>query len=171
MPKVVEIDDRNLRKSMRNMEAFLRRPATVYGRAARHMRDYVRQTITMQGRKRLYVPLSQWTRDRTGRRKALIHLRPFIKAKWDNIKGEVYFEQKSSGWHIDQHHTGYTSPAVLNKRMVVPRHGGGIFAVFSNRKASKTPAREVWPNQAELTKEMVPIFKTWVDDIARRQWR
>ena len=170
MPAIT-IDTSNLKASIRRAQSKFRAPASVYGKSARHMRDYVRETISMQGRKRSYVPLSTWTKRRTGRRKALITLRQNIMARWDNSRGQVFFEQRDVGWHIDQHHTGYTSPAVLNKRMVVPKHGGGILAVFSNRKAAKTPAREVWPTQAEVNKEVTPIFNAWVSDIMRKSWR
>ncbi len=171
MPPFVEIDSRNLRASLRRMEQSLRRPQVVYGRASRHMRDYVRRTITLQGRKRTYVRLSHWTRGRTNRRKALITLRPFIKARHSSAAGEVYFLQRDNNWHIDQHHTGFTSPAVVNKRMVIPRAGGGILAAFMSRKASKIPAREVWPNATEVRREVTRMFATWVDGVARKTWR
>lgn len=170
MVSTVFIRDRNLRRAMRAMEAGLRNPAPVYGRAARHMRDYVRHTITLQGRRKSYTALSAWTRAKTGRRKALITLRPRIKARWDKSKGEVYFAPASSSWHIDQHHTGFTSPAVTNKRMVVPLKAGGV-RVFWSRKASKIPAREVWPTRREVEREVTPFFASWVDKLARSRWR
>lgn len=170
MAPFVEIDDRNLKASLRRMERELKNPGKVYGQAARHMRDYVRQTITMQGRKRPYAPLSKWTKAKTGRRKALIPLRKYIKARWDGTSGQVYFQQRSSAWHIDMHHTGFTSPAVIGRKMVVPGKGGNIFAVFMSRKASVIPAREVWPEQEEVEKEVNKMFSTWVDDVARRTW-
>jgi len=172
MPSGIHIDSSRLRASLRRMEKDLKRPATVYGRASRHMRDYVRETITMQGRKRSYAPLSHWTRERDNRRKALITLRPFIKASHDARAGVVFFQQKSSAWHIDQHHTGFVSPAVTGKkRMVVPKAGGGVLAAFTKRKASKIPGREVWPTQAEVNKEVTGMFSTWVDGLARKNWR
>jgi len=166
----IHIQDRNLRRAMRAMEAGLRNPAPVYGRAARHMRDYVRNTITLQGRANPYPRLSQWTRDRTGRRKALITLRPRIKARWDRTQGEVYFDPISAQWNITQHHTGFTSPAVVNKRMAVPLKSGGV-RIFWSRKPSKIPARKVWPSRQELEREVVPFFSSWVDRMARSRWR
>lgn len=171
MPPFIEIDSSRLRASLSRMERSLKRPQVVYGRAARHMREYVRRTITLQGRKRNYIRLSHWTRGRTGRRKALITLRPYIKSRYDSTSGQVYFQQRDASWHIDQHHTGFTSPAVVNKRMVIPKAGGGILAAFMNRKASKIPAREVWPTKAEVTKEVTRMFATWVDGVARKTWR
>lgn len=167
----IEIDDRRLRASMRKVLRELKRKSPVYGKAAKHMRDYVRATITMQGRKRKYAPLGKWQSAKTGRRKALITLRPNIKSRYDNTKGEVYYNQTQSGWHIDMHHTGFTSPAVVGKRMVVPSRGGGVLAAFHNRKASKIPAREVWPTQAEVNKEVGIIFKDWVEKNVRTNWR
>lgn len=171
MPPFVEIDSRRLRASLRRMERQLKRPQVVYGRASRHMRDYVRRTITLQGRKRNYIPLSQWTRARTGRVKALITLRSNIRSRFSSAAGEVYFQQRSPHWHIDQHHTGFISPAVINKRMIVPKSGGGILAVFTKRKASKIPAREVWPTKSEVTREVTRMFATWVQGVARKSWR
>lgn len=172
MPRpFVEIDLTDLRASMGRMERNLKNHTVFYGRASRHMRDYVRNTITMQGRTKNYATLSQWTRRKTGRRKALITLRRNIRARHDRVAGEVFFQQRDSSWHIDQHHTGFTSPAVVNKRMVVPNQAGGILAVFSNRKASKIPARQVWPSFAETRKEVTRIYSIWLDSIARKSWR
>lgn len=171
MPPFVEIDAGDLRDSMRRMEAELRRPAPVYGKAARLVRDYVRQTITLQGRKTKYFQLSKWTKARTNRRKALITLRPLIKAAWDSIGGYVYFQQTDKKWHVDDHHTGFTSKAVTGKRMVVPRKGGGIVAVFMNRKEVKVPSREVWPTQGEVDATVTPVFTQWTEANARRNWR
>lgn len=174
MPSGIHIDTSRLKASLRRMERDLKRPATVYGRAARHMRDYVRETITMQGRKRKYTPLSHWTRARTGRRKALITMRPFIKASWDAKAGVVYFDQTDKAWHLDQHHTGFISPPVDlggRKRMVVPKASGGVLAAFTKRKASKIPGREIWPTQKEVNAEVTGMFATWVDGLARKNWR
>lgn len=168
---VVTIDTRHLRASVGRMVGELRRPATAYGKAARHMRDYVRQTITLQGRKRPYKSLSHWTKARTGRRKALITLRKEIKAGWSNTQGIVYFNRVSPEWHIDMHHTGFTSPPVMHKRMVVPMAAGGVYAAFFHRKASKVPAREVWPTKKEVIQEVTPLFHQWVEGLARKSWR
>ena len=167
----VQIDSRKLRSSLKRLETDLKRPASMYGQASRHMRDYVRGTIKAQGRKRSYAPLSRWTKGRTGRRKALITLVNRFKAKWDNRRGEVYFDPVSTAWNITQHHQGFTSPAVDGKRMVVPKAGGGRLAVFTRRKASKVPAREIWPTAAELIREVQPIVAKWVEKSARKNWR
>lgn len=167
----IEIDSRSLRASLRRMERELKRPSKLYANLGRYWRDYVRQTIAQGGRKRPYAPLSKWTRRRTGRRKPLITLRKQIRARWDGSAAEIYFAQVSSAWHIDQHHTGYTSPAVVNKRMVIRSKSGGVVAAFFSRKAAVTPAREVWPTKSEVTAGTVPVFKKFVDTAARKNWR
>lgn len=167
----VFVDDRALRGSLRRMRKEIGNLRPVYRRASAHMRDYVRRTITMQGRKKPYKQISWWTKQRTGRRKALITLRPRIKNAWNSTEGVVYFDPISSAWHIDQHHTGYISKAVSSKRMVVPNNGGGIVAAFSKRKASKIPAREIWPTKAEVARELRPIIQNWIFKGARKAWR
>ena len=167
----VQVDDRALRGSLRRLKAHLGKLRPVYAQASRHMRDYVRKTITLQGRLKPYQQLSWWTRSKTGRRKALITLRPRIKAAWNNTEGVVYFDPVSTAWHIDQHHTGYISKAISGKRMVVPKSGGGVLAVFTSRKESKVPAREIWPSQRAAAREIQPILKKWLDTGARKSWR
>lgn len=177
MPEII-VHSEKLDKAILDFGSALGRTTVPNGRAARTLRDYVRQTITMQGRKRPYAPLSKWTKARTNRRKALITLRPRIKASWDDSKGVVYFDAPSSDWHIDMHHRGYRIPAISGKLMVVPaakffgnRPAGGTFAAFKSRKASKVPAREIWPNKAEVKKVIEPIYKDWVQNQAEKNWR
>lgn len=68
-------------------------------------RDMTRKNITTQG-KGTWAPLSKWTRAQTGRRKALITLRPFIvakKATTRGLKASVVF-RSPGGFTLTQHH-------------------------------------------------------------------
>jgi hypothetical protein len=134
------------------------------------MRLYVQRTITLQGRGKKYQPLAQITSLRTGRRKALLSLRKQIKSNFTSKNANVFFTPISDKWNDLSHHFGFTSPPVVNKRMVIPLRGGGsIF--LKNRKASVIPAREIWPSNKEVTTEVKPIFDRFIRNTMRRNWR
>ena len=159
----VVYDDREVREVLDRLDAELRDQRRLYREAATLVRDYMRQTITLQGRQVKWARLSKWTRARTGRVKALLPLRPMIKAKWDNHSGTVYFEPKGN-YTLEQHDKGYIIPAVKGKRMVIPSKNGGIFAIIMSRKRSFVPARPIIPSQIEGGK----IIHKAVVDYARR---
>lgn len=138
------------------------------------LRDYVRQTITMQGRKRPYAPLAQMTKMRTGRRKALVGLRTQIKYRSDANSAEVYFEQRDPQWHIDMHHRGFRSgPVQLQGKdvMAVPQHGSDDPLYFKRRKEARIPAREVWPVQKEVRDIVSRMVTNWINSGIKSSWR
>jgi len=157
----VTIDARKLNRSMNRVLSHLRNPQVFYREAAIHMREYVRGTIRIQGRKRKYASLAPMTRQKTGRRKALITLTSRIKSGATRDKGIVYFDPISSRWHIDDHHKGFTTGPVAGKKMSFSTRSGKI--AFTARKTIRVPAREVWPTKAEVELELRPIAKKWVD--------
>lgn len=168
----VIIDTRRLDASIRKMNGMLRGGlGPAYSEIGRTMRNYVRATITSQGRKRPYAPLSWWTKQRTGRRKALITLKKRIKHKSSSKSAKVFFNAGGLNFTITQHHKGFTSPAVSNKLMVIPNPSGTVFKAFKSRKASKIPAREVWPTDRETKRIASRIFKNFFDGKARVLWR
>ena len=170
MPSFVQVEDRDLRRSIKRVVDVLKRPSKVYRRAAIHMRDYCRTTISLQGRVQKWQPLSDWTKKKAGKRKALLAIRALIKAKADNKAGIVYITRSSTKWHPDQHHLGFTSPPVTNKRMVIKNSNGGIIKFLRSRGASRIPARPYWPQRSEVEREIAPIFKDWMDSVARLKW-
>lgn len=163
------IDTRKLRAALDVIDSEFgpRGARSLMSRVARHFRDRVRSRITSQGNGS-WAPLSNWTRARTGRRKALITLRNRIKAKWDSESAQVYFDSPSSEWDISDHHQGFTSPAVKGKRMAwrltnpaAIRWRGSKVSITS-RKASRIPARDVWSSDAKVKREV----NTILDDFA-----
>lgn len=163
MPVIV--DDWQLRRTIRILKAGIRDQRSLYASASRQMRDYIRQTITMQGRGGSWTGLSRWTRRRTGRQKALITLRVQVKARWGNDFGEVIFVNPSSGWDMLQHDRGFTSPAVQRKLMVIPSRDSGILAAFKSRKASKVPARQFIPKGREAQVQIEQSINSWLRNI------
>ena len=101
----------------------------------------------------------------------MLWARPLIRSKGDSKSGIVYEAPTGGNYTVSQFHEGFTSPAVQNKRMVVPAKGGGILAVFSNRKKSVTPAREIWPSGGVVLKQTRPLFNKWVKKGLRTKWR
>jgi len=160
-------DDKAVRRLVRKFKEEISNPRQVYADLARTARDYVRETITLQGRNTPWPGLSQWTKSRTGRRKALIAIRPLIKAKWSNSSAEVYFDAPSTEWNLDQHNTGFSVRGVQHKRMVVPSKSGGILAVFTKRKPVKVPRRRVYPTQREMESMVSVTLKEWAERLDR----
>jgi hypothetical protein len=127
---------------------------------------YTRETINMQGRT-AWKPLAESTKKSTGRSKALTPLIPFIKYRVNNRSGvTVYFSKRPTGWNLSMHERGFTSRAVKGVFMKAPNLGK-----FMSRKASKIPARRVWPT-ATVTRAIVSdLSRDWLHSVARRSWK
>lgn len=165
----VFINTKRLDRSIKGMRVTLRKGP--YRKVGFLLRNYVRKTITMQGRKRPYKPLSWWTKKRTGRNKALITLRNRIKFFSDRNSASIYFDGQGLDFSITNHHFGFTSPAVSGKRMVVPNPSGGILAAFSSRRKSVIPPREVWPQFREVRRLVRREFRNFYSKEAKVKWR
>lgn len=169
----VTYDSRNFERAVKRLTGELSRLRRPYGQSSRVARDYVRQTITRQGRNRPYAKLSSWTKFKTNRHKALLSLRPRIKARWDHRSAEVYFDTGGVNYTATQHHRGYTTPGqkAKGKKVFVVTSRSGQKRFFRSFKKAKTPAREIWPTQRELRKVVNPVFSKWVKNSARKTWR
>jgi hypothetical protein len=134
------------------------------------LREYVRETITRGGRRRTYAPLSWWTRQRTGRTRPLLPLRPGIKYTADSTTVTVFYDgDRVNPWDTWMHHGGYTIPA-RSGRMYVPfRRGGGAF--FTRARAAAVPAREIWPTQREVRDEVRAMVTRWINEGVTAAWR
>lgn len=133
------------------------------------LRDYVRETVQMGGRKRPHAPLSWWTRQRTGRRKPLKGLERHFHYRSTSADAEVFFARPTYGWTIDMHHTGYKIPARQGFMAMPLASGGYIF--MRNARASRVPAREIWPVQKEVRDLVSKIVTDWIDNGVKRSWR
>lgn len=167
---MITIDDKSFRASAKRLRDTISNLRPVYRRTAAHMRDYVRQTITSQGRSKPYQPLAPTTVLKTGRRKALLELRPRIKSSYSSQNAIVFFEKMSPHWDDLSHHFGFRSKAVVNKRMILPNRKGKTIH-FTSRKESVIPAREIWPNDREIKSEIVPLFNKFIKEAIRKNWR
>lgn len=129
------------------------------------MREYIEQTIEMGGRKRPYLPLSEWTQYRTGRVKPLITLADRFHVQSNRRTAIVYFVPPTGKkFDIWRHHRGYTTPAVTGKLMVV----GERF--FKSKKKGKAPAREIFPTQAEASVVIARQVRAWINEGIRDTW-
>lgn len=163
--RVVVVDDRNLKRAFRTIEKSLQGNGRrkLFARIARKLRDLTRRRITTQG-DGSWKPLSRWTKERTGRRKALLPLRKNIKAKWNNNEATVVFERTSPDWDATTHHQGATSPAVKGKRMTFLL-ANGKRRTFFNRKASVIPARRIWLSQKMTRIQVNRILRDYTKEI------
>jgi len=129
---------------------------------------FTRTTISMQGRNAPWKPLAASTKKSTGRTKALITLIPFIRYRVNNRFGvTVYFSKRPTGWSLDMHERGFTSRAVP-KGVIMRAKGLGL---FSGRKASKIPARRVWPTVVQSNAIIRDVSTDWIRQVVRTSWR
>lgn len=126
------------------------------------LRDAVRRRFTTQG-DGSWPGLSEWTKARTGRRKALIGLRHRIHSRvTDDNTVEVFFDPPTNDWNIGMHNRGFRSRAVENERMVIPLRAPAIIGasgsrlIIKSRRMSIIPARRIWLSPAE-TRRIVEL--------------
>lgn len=161
---VVSVYDEGFKRKLKKMRNALNSTRPVYVEIGGAIRDYIRQTISFQGRGRQWAPLSQWTKARTGRRKALITLGKYFGYDATDKRVHVrFYEPPDANYGILMFHEGFVSRAVSGSRMVVPSYRGGVLATFNNRKPSKIPARKIWPTQKETTEIVRPIMEKWLN--------
>lgn len=151
-------------KSMANRRAL-------HTKLARRMRNYIHETIRMQGRHSKWKGLSEWTKFRTGKRKALLGLIPYIQDRATSRSASVVFANPPGRWNLKMHHTGYRSKAVKNKFMAVPGARGAKSRMFKARKATRTPSRKFIPTRGEINKVSLPTVQAWVKKETNRTWR
>lgn len=173
----IEATKRGLRFISDALDGKNPRRATLLKRIGAALRDRARGNISDQSYEgQSWRPLSDWTRAKTGRFKALITEREKIKYDVDaqGLTLRVFHEQTDPNWTLTQHHKGFTSPAVTGKLMAFPLVRpnlvgiGSKLAIFQSRKATKTPARPVWPSPAMIKKLVGPLIDLWMKENAKR---
>lgn len=160
----VRIDDAQLKRALRALKSELTNTRPINERVARAMRDYVKDTIRMGGRNRAHAPLAPMTIARTGRTKPLVGVEKGIRASATKDEAVVYHTNPK--YTATQHHRGYTTPAI-NKSVLMK--SGDQF--FRGKKASRVPAREIWPNIHETYRVVKGLFSDWIKSGAFRAWR
>jgi phage gpG-like protein len=140
----------------------------------RKFRDHARRNITTQGGGK-WKPLSKWTRARTGRRKALVTLRPRIKFRATADQAVLFFERRDPHWTLSDHHRGFRSPPVRGKLMKVPLRNPGLLGLrgkdhieFTSRKESVIPARPIWPVGRQAKRIIKMELKRYRSKVERR---
>jgi phage gpG-like protein len=170
MVSSVTVDFAPIQGAIRRLSRYIYDDARLMDNIGRVLRDYVRQTIASSGRKRPYAPLSWWTTQRTGRRKPLSTIPRRISYSADKTTATVFYRGDQTNWSINAHHTGYKIPARKNVLMAVPlARGGAIF--FHNARATRVPAREIWPTQKEVATVVSHMVNNWIKEGVRKTWR
>jgi hypothetical protein len=159
----VDFQDEQVQRSLRRYRDQIASSPSLMRSLSFQLRDYVRETMKMQGRKRPWAPLSQMTMLRTGRRKPLTPLVSAIKSSYTPTSVQVYFENpKNQDWTIEQHHKGYTIPAKVGRQGFYAARGGAPH-FFMYRKSAKVPAREIIPTRAEINKVISGTVTNWIN--------
>jgi hypothetical protein len=166
MPVSIDIDDEQVQRSLRRYRENLMESASLMRRLSFNLRDYVRETMQMQGRKRPWAPLAQFTMLRTGRRKPLTTLVRHIKSEYTPTTLRVFFENpKGEDWTIEQHHKGFIIPPRVGRQgFYTARAHTPMF--FMTSRGAKVPAREIIPTRREVDSVISAAVTDWVN--ARR---
>jgi hypothetical protein len=108
---------------------------------------------------------------RTGRSRPLITLTKQFNYVSDNNTVVVYFvTPPGKNFSIWQHHFGFKTPARLGRPVMVIPTSGGQQIFISRARASIVPARPVWPNKQEATREVNAFIRDWIRQ-GTSQWR
>lgn len=133
-----------------------------------------------------WAPASKWLRAKTGQSKVLLGAEKYIRAQI--TKNALKIIGKSGKWTLTQHHTGFENalrdpseevdehgrvvikikdPRVLNLYVEMRRKRDGsatprasVFA-FAPKRAGRTPARQIWPTEAQANAISEPIASRW----------
>lgn len=164
----ISINYDDVRLSIARLNASMRDRKSLMDRIADALQAYTQDTIKTQGRG-TWEPLAKSTRAATGRSKALTPLIPFIRGRSSTDTATVYFSKRPRGWSLEQHQTGYTSPAVKGPKMKVKAKNGKPWH-FSSRKESVVPARQVFPTPGKAQQIAMPLVYKWTEEVVKRSW-
>lgn len=168
----LEVDGRSVALAIDDLQRFMDNKSELYRVIGRSLRDYVRQTITIQGRGTPWLPLAKSTTEKTGRRKVFITLRNDIQFKSTQNEVVVDLVRPQIGWNIKQHAKGYTIPArkpVNGKTMKWNTTAGAVFA--RSAKAARVPARSLFPSAKDAAAIVTPIVNHWLKEHINKTWR
>jgi hypothetical protein len=162
----VNVDMKNFNHAVNGLKASMRSRKVLLDEIGKGLMLYTKETITTQGRGS-WAPLAKSTKLATGRRKALLPIRDQIRFRSNLSAGTatVYFSGRPTGWSIQMHEEGFTSPAV--KGPVMAASGLGV---FNSRSESVIPPRRIFPTREESLKISGPIVDRWVERIIRMNW-
>ena len=166
MPLSISIDDAVVQKYLDRYKIQMTQSARMMQKATGDLRDYIRETMQMQGRKRPWVPLSRFTMMRTGRRKPLSTLVKQVKSRYTATSGEVYFDNpKNESWTLWEHHKGFSIPPSVGRQgFYAARTKKPVF--FMSRQGARVPAREIIPTTREVNQVVGAAVREWLQ--ARR---
>jgi len=161
----VDIDDEQVVRSLRRYRRTVTESTGLMRSLSFALRNYVRETMSMGGRKRPYEPLAPLTRFRTGRRKPFSTIIKSVKSRYTSNTVEVYFdsvEAQAENWDLEMHHKGFTIPA-RKKLMVIRPARGGDPIFFRTARRTRVPAREIIPTQREINSVISKEITTWIE--------
>lgn len=120
---------------------------------------------------RPWKPLTPWTIQTSKSRKPLQGLERLIRYEANSYRATIYGAPTGGGWDIDQHHSGYYTPAryAHGKAMMVKVGRTKLF--FRTAKEFVVEARPFWPTDGQVKEIATDAVADWVAQGARRIWR
>jgi len=165
---LIKFEDRAIQAALGAIELSIKNREILMNKAGMTIRDYVRETIQMQGRTKPYAPLAKSTRQTTGRRLVFTTIRPEIKHFANAHRFMVYHDRNTIGWDLTMHTKGIKVPSLRNVVMMIPNGmGRGKPKFFRFRYPYTVPAREIWPSRPEVIWQTNEVIRQWLADVKR----
>ncbi len=181
---LIKFDDRGISAALREIETQVTNRTKLMDAAGRTIRDYVRETINMQGRVHPYAPLTKSTKITSGRTKVFASVPRDIVHQANNDRFVVFFNRRTPGWTIDMHTRGFHVKFSRGITMQIPnglgmaRNAAGRFTggalgprFFRFRYPFNVPAREIWPSRPEVVYQVNEVIRQWSADIKAAAYR
>jgi hypothetical protein len=176
---LIKFDDRGVSAALREIESQVKDRTKLMDKAGKTIRDYVRETIKMQGRKP-WAPMTKSSRQTSGRYKLFTSVGPDIVHQANNERFVVFFNRRTVGWTLEMHQKGFRVPYSRGIVMMIPnglgkaRNAAGRFTggsvgpkFFTFRYPFNVPAREIWPSRPEVIYQVNEVLRQWLHDLQK----
>jgi len=176
----IKFGDRGIAAALKEIQEQVTDRMELMDKAGRTIRDYARETVRMQGRRKPYPPMTRSSKQTSGRNKLFSGVPSDIIHVAHNDRFIVYFNRVTVGWSLEMHTKGINIPSSRGITMMIPnglgkaRSSQGQFLggnlgpkFFRFRRAFKIPAREIWPSRPEVIHQINEVLRQWLADLKR----
>lgn len=148
----------------------------LFGNSVRALADDAKRRIKSQNNGQ-WAAVSKWIRAKKDPDRVLEGAEAFVKFRVRDGQGEVYGDTQQD-WTLTQHHEGFENKTraseVIDGKIEIDIVNPGplglgsnarTFAWSPNGKIGHTPARQIWADDAQTTKIVLPIASRWLQKV------
>lgn len=146
------------------------------GSSVRALAEDAKRRITTQNDGQ-WPTLSKWVKAKKDPERALQGAEAFVKFRVRDGQGEVYGET-GQDWTLTQHHLGFEnvtkSTEIIDGKIEIDIVNPGPLGLGTNARQfswspnghiGHTPARQIWANDAQAQKIVLPIASHWLQKV------